>query len=154
MSADSKQLAIYTRGQVSVNKRISVLSNYFDVSFEIYYVRLKYIDSIGQVVKLLILRPASIGCTFNSGHVGSRAPNVNKMGCPFYFHTSRVRLKRKYLFRSRKKEIIILHSTNAQLRCTIHQNGSQSESTIEISGIVTVFEDLNNFVDIHEWFNI
>ena len=54
----------YTRGQVSVNKRNSVLSNYFDVSFEIYYVRLKYIDSIGQVVKLLILRPASIYCTF------------------------------------------------------------------------------------------
>ena len=53
----------YTRGQVSVNKRNSVLSNYFDVSFEIYYVRLKYIDSIGQVVKLLILRPASIYCT-------------------------------------------------------------------------------------------
>ena len=76
----------YTRGQVSVNKRISVLSNYFDVSFEIYYVRLKYIDSIGQVVELLILRPASICCTFNSGHVGSRAPNVNKMGCLFYFH--------------------------------------------------------------------
>ena len=144
----------YTRGQVSVNKRTSVLSNYFDVSFEIYYVRFKYIDSIGQVVKLLILRPASIGCTFNSGHVGSRAPNVNKMGCPFYFHTSRVRLKRKYLYRSRKKEIIILHSTNAHVRCTIQQNGSQSESTIEISGIVTVFEDLNNFVDIHEWFNI
>ena len=94
----------YTRGQVSVNKRISVLSNYFDVSFEIYYVRLKYTDSIGQVVKLLILRPASICCTFNSGHVGSRAPNVNQMGCPFYFHTSRVRLKHKYLFRSWKKE--------------------------------------------------
>ena len=91
---------IYTRGQVSVNKRISVLSNYFDVSFEIYYVRLKYIDSIGQVVKLLILRPASICCTFNSGHIGSHAPNVNKMGCSFYFHTSRVRLKHKYLFRS------------------------------------------------------
>ena len=44
----------YTGGQVSVYKRISVLSNYFDVSFEIYYVRLKYIDSIGQVVKILI----------------------------------------------------------------------------------------------------
>ena len=130
----------YTRGQVSVNKRISVLSNYFDVSFEIYYVRLKYIDSIGQVVKLLILRPASIG---------SRAPNVNKMGFPFYFHTSRIRLKRKYLFRSRKKEIIILHSTNAHVRCTIQQNGSQSESTIEISGCVTVFEDFNNFVDMN-----
>ena len=81
----------YTRGQVSVNKRISVLSNYFDVSFEINYVRLKYIDSIGQVVKLLILRPASICCTFNSGHIGSPAPNVNKMGCPIYFHTFRVR---------------------------------------------------------------
>ena len=94
---------IYTRGQVSVNKRISVLSNYFDVSFEIYYVRLKYIDSVGQVMKLLILRSASICCTFNSGHVSSRAPNINKMGCPLYFHTSRVRLKRKYLFRSRKK---------------------------------------------------
>ena len=140
---------IYTRGQVSVNKRVSVLSNYFDVSFEIYYVRLKYIDSIGQVVKLLILRPASICCTFNSGHVISHAPNVNKMGCPFYFHTSRVRLKRKYLFRSRKKEIIILHSTNAHVRCTIQRNGSQSESTIEISGCVTVFEDLNNFVDMN-----
>ena len=61
----------YTRGQVSVNKRISVLSNYFDMSVEIYYVRLKYIDSIGQVVKLLILRPASIYCTFKPGHVGS-----------------------------------------------------------------------------------
>ena len=61
----------YTRGQVSVNKRISVLSNYFDVSFEIYYVRLKYIDSIGQVVKSLILRPASIYSTFKPGHVGS-----------------------------------------------------------------------------------
>ena len=73
----------YTRGQVSLNKRISVLSNYFDVSFEIYYVRLKYIDSIGQVVQLLILRPASICCTFNSGHIGSRAPNVNKMRCLF-----------------------------------------------------------------------
>ena len=124
------------------------------MSFEIYYVRLKYIDSVGPVCKLLILRPASIGCTFNSGHVGSCAPNVNKMGCPFYFHTSRVRLKLKYLFWSRKKEIIILHSTNAHVRCTIQQNGSQSESTIEISGIVIVFEDLNSFVDIHEWYNI
>ena len=66
-----KFLAGYTRGQVSVNKRNSVLSNYFDVSFEIYYVRLKYIDSIGQVVKLLILRPASIYCTFKPGHIGS-----------------------------------------------------------------------------------
>ena len=120
------------------------------MSFEIYYVRLKYIDSIGQVVKLLILRPASICCTFNSGHVGSRAPNVNKMGCPFYFHTSRVRLKHKYLFgHDRKKEIIIVHSTNAHMRCTIQQNGSQSESTIEISGCVTVFEDFNNFVDMN-----
>ena len=63
--------AFYTRGQVSVNKRNSVLSNYFDVSFEIYYVRLKYIDSIGQVVKLLILRPAPIYCTFKPGHIGS-----------------------------------------------------------------------------------
>ena len=27
----------------------------------------------------------------------------------FFFHTYRVRLKRKYLFRSLKKEIIILH---------------------------------------------
>ena len=63
--------SIYTRGQVSVNKRNSVLSNYFDVSFEIYYVRLKYINSIGQVVKLLILRPASIYCTFKPGHIGS-----------------------------------------------------------------------------------
>ena len=62
---------LYTRGQVSVNKRNSVLSNYFDVSFEIYYVRLKYIDSIGQVVKLLILRPASIYSTFKPGHIGS-----------------------------------------------------------------------------------
>ena len=112
------------------------------------------------------------------------APNVNKMGCPFYFHTSRVRLKRKYLFRLRKKEIIILHSTKAHVRCTIQQNGSrlrkkeiyrrlrkkeiiilhstkahvrctiqqngsQSESTIETSGCVTVFEDLNNFVDMN-----
>ena len=119
------------------------------MSFEIYYVRLKYIDSIGQVVKLLILGPAFICCTFNPGHVGTRAPNVKKMGCPFYFYTSRVRLKRKYLFRSRKKEIIILHSTNAHVRCTIQQNGSQSESTIEISGCVTVFEDLNNFVDMN-----
>ena len=143
------QKSNYTRGQVSVNRRISVLSNYFDVSFEIYYLRLEYIDSIGQVVKLLILRPASICCTFNSGHVGSRAQNVNKIGCPFYFHTSRVRFKRKYLLRSRKKEIIILHSTNAHVRCTIQQNGSQSESTIEISGCVTVFEDFDNFVDMN-----
>ena len=52
---DMQNQYLYTRGQVSVNKRNSVLSNYFDVSFEIYYVRLKYIDSIGQVVKLLIL---------------------------------------------------------------------------------------------------
>ena len=73
-----------------------------------------------------------------------------KMGCPFYFHTSRVRLKRKYLFRSRKKEIIILHSTKAHVHCTIQQNGSQSESTIETSGCVyTVFEDLNNLVDMN-----
>ena len=70
-----------------------------------------------------------------------------KMGCPFYFHTSRVRLKRKYLFRSRKKEIIILHSTKAHVHCTIQQNGS--ESTIETSGCVTVFEDLNNLVDMN-----
>ena len=150
----------YTRGQVSVNKHISVLSNYFDVSFEIYYARLKYIDTIGQVFKLLILRPASICCTFNSGHVGSHAPNVNKMGCPFYFHTSRVWLKHKYLFRSWKKERnyyfafnkrshAFLHSTNAHKRCTIQQNGSQSESTIEISGCVTVFIDFNNFVDMN-----
>ena len=49
----------------------------------------------------------------------------------------------------RKKEIIILHSTNAHMRCTIQQNGSQSESTIEISGCITVFEDFNNFVDMN-----
>ena len=72
-----------------------------------------------------------------------------KWGVLFYFHTSRVRLKHKYLFRSRKEEIIILHSTNAHMRCTIQQNGSQSESTIEISGCVTVFEDFNNFVDMN-----
>ena len=72
-----------------------------------------------------------------------------KMGCPFYFHTSRVRLKRKYLFRSRKKEIIILHSTKAHVHCTIQQNGSQSESTIGTSVCVTVFEDLNNLVDMN-----
>ena len=72
-----------------------------------------------------------------------------KLGAFFYFYTSRVRLKRKYLFRSRKKEIIILHSTNAHVRCTIQQNGSQSESTIEISGCATVFEDLNNYVDMN-----
>ena len=77
------------------------------------------------------------------------APNVNKMGCPFYFLTSRVRLKRKYLFRLRKKEIIILHSTKAHVCCTIQQNGSQSESTIETSGCVTVFENLINFVDMN-----
>ena len=65
-----------------------------------------------------------------------------------WFHTSRVRLKRKYLFLSRKKEII-LNSTKAHVRCTIQQNGSQSESTIETSGCVTVFEDLNNFVDMN-----
>ena len=75
------------------------------------------------------------------------APNVDKMGCPVYFHTSRVRIKRKYLFQSRKLEIIILHSTKAHVCCTIQQNGSQSKSTIETSGCVTVFEDLNNFVD-------
>ena len=72
-----------------------------------------------------------------------------KMGCPFYFHTSWIRLKHKYLFRSRKKETIILHSTKAHVHCTIQQNGSQSESTIETSGCVTVFEDLNNLVDMN-----
>ena len=77
------------------------------------------------------------------------APNVNKMGCPFLFPYIPVRLKRKYLFRSRKKEIIILHSTKAHVHCTIQQNGSQSVSTIETSGCVTVFEDLNNFVDMN-----
>ena len=77
------------------------------------------------------------------------APNVNKIGCPFHFHTSRVRLKRKYLFGLRKKEIIILHSTKAHVRCTIQQNGSQSESAIETSECATVFEDLNNFVDMN-----
>ena len=50
----------------------------------------------------------------------------------FSFHTSGVRLKRKYLFRSRKKEIIILHSTKA----TIQENGNQKESMIETSGCV------------------
>ena len=35
------------------------------------------------------------------------------------------------------------------MRCTIQQNGNQSESTIETSGCVTVFEDLNNFVDMN-----
>ena len=54
----------------------------------------------------------------------------------FSFHTSRVRLKRKYLFRPRKKEIIILHSTKAHVHCTTQQNGSQSESMIETSGCV------------------
>ena len=77
------------------------------------------------------------------------APNVNKMGYPFYFHTSRVRLKRKYLFRSRKKEIIILHSTKAHVVLQIQQNGSQSESTVETSGCATVFGDLDNFVDMN-----
>ena len=99
----------------------------------------------GNVVTRIGIHTHTHTCTFNSGHIGTRAPNVNKMGCPFYFHTSR----RKYLFQSRKKEIIILHSTNAHVRCTIQQNGSQSESTIEISGCVTVFEDLNNFVDMN-----
>ena len=77
------------------------------------------------------------------------APTVNKMGCPFYFHTSPAWLKRKYLFRSRKKEIIILHSAKAHVHCTLQQNGSQSKSMIETSGRVTVFEDLNNFVDMN-----
>ena len=53
------------------------------------------------------------------------------------------------LIRSRKKEIIILHTTKAHMRCTIQQNGSQSESTIETSGCVTVFEDLSYFVDMN-----
>ena len=35
------------------------------------------------------------------------------------------------------------------MRCTIQQNGSQSESMIEIFGCVTVFEDFNNFVDMN-----
>ena len=51
------------------------------------------------------------------------------------FHTSWVRLKRKYLFRSRKKEIL-LHSTKAGMLCTMQQNGNQSESTTETSGCV------------------
>ena len=63
----------------------------------------------------------------------------------FSFHISRVRLKRKYLFQSRKKEIIILHSTKAHMHCTTQQNGSKSESTIETSG----FEEFNNFVDMN-----
>ena len=49
-------------------------------------------------ITYLKIRPASIGCTFNSGHVGSRAPNVNKMGCPFYFHTSRAKVQDAYSF--------------------------------------------------------
>ena len=121
--------SIYTRGQVSVNKRISVLSNYFDVTFEIYYVRLKYMDSIGQVVQLLILRPASICCTFNSGHIGSRAPNVNKMGCLFYFHTSRVRLKHKYLFRSRKKLLFCIQQT---LMCVVQYNKMAAKAKVRL----------------------
>ena len=142
----------YTRGQVSVNKRISVLSNYFDVSFEIYCVRLKYIDSIGQVVKLLILRPASIYCTLNQvtkALLKDECSKCQQNGVPFLFPYTPGTVKRKYLFRSRKKEIIILHSTNAHVRCTLQQNGSQSESTVETSGCVTVFEDLNNFVDMN-----
>ena len=122
------------------------------MSLEIYYVRLKYIDSIGQVVKLLILRPASIYCTFKPGHIAHLKDECSKCqqnGVPFLFPYTRVRLKRKYLFRFLKKEIIILHSTKAHVRCTIQQNGSQSESTIETSGCVTVFEDLNNFVDMN-----
>ena len=54
----------------------------------------------------------------------------------FSFHTSWVGLKRKYLFQSRKKEIIILHSTKAHVHCTTEQNGSQNESTLETSGCV------------------
>ena len=142
----------YTRGQVSVNKRISVLSNYFDVSFEIYYVRLKYIDYIGQVVKLLILRPASIYCTLNQvtkALLKDECSKCQQNEVPFLFSYIPDTVKRKYLFRSRKKEIIILHSTKSHVRCTLQQNGSQSESTIETSGCVTVFEDLNNFVDMN-----
>ena len=142
----------YTRGQVSVNKRISVLSyyfdvsfeiysvNYFDVSFEIYSVRLKYIDSIGQVVKLLILRPASLN-QVTKAHLKDEGSKCQQNGVPFLFSYIPGTIKLKYLFRSRKKEIIILHSTKAHVRCTIQQNGSQSESTIETSGCVTVFED-------------
>ena len=37
----------------------------------------------------------------------------------------------------------------AHVHYTLQQNGSQSESMIETSGCVTVFEDLNNFVDMN-----
>ena len=49
----------------------------------------------------------------------------------------------------RKKLLFCTSSTKAHVRCTIQQNGSQSKSTIETSGCVTVFEDLNNFVDMN-----
>ena len=139
-----------TRGQVSVNKRISVLSNYFDVSFEIYYVRLKYIDSMGQVFKLLILRPASICCTFIQVTWAHVLQMSTKWGALFIsIHPGYGKSINICFGHERKKEIIILHSTNAHMRCTIQQNGSQSESMIEISGCITVFEDFNNFVDMN-----
>ena len=65
-----------------------------------------------------------------------------------YFHTSRVRLKRKYLLRSRKKEL--LFCIQQTLTCVVQYNEmAESKITIEISGYVTVFEDFNNFVDIN-----
>ena len=45
------------------------------------------------------------------------------------------------LFRSRKNEIIILHSTKVHVRY-----GSKSQSTVETSGCV---RSLNNFVDVN-----
>ena len=74
------------------------------------------------------------------------APNVNKMGRPFYFHTSRVRLKRKYLFRSRKKEIIILHSTKAHV--VVQYNKMAAKAKVRLK-LLDVFEDLNNSVDMN-----
>ena len=49
----------------------------------------------------------------------------------------------------RKKFVFFCIQEKAHVLCTIQQNGSQSESTIKTSGCVTVFEDLNNFVDMN-----
>ena len=65
----------------------------------------------------------------------------------FSFHTSWVRLKRKYLFRSRKKEIIILHSTKAHvLTCVVQYNKMAAKAKVLLK-LLDVFEDFNNFVD-------
>ena len=64
----------------------------------------------------------------------------------FSFHTSPVWLKRKYIFRSRKR--ILLFCIQQKLTCVVQYNKMAAKAKVRLK-LLDVFEDFNNFVDMN-----